>query len=364
MSRLDKWLAIDDSRRGAACCARPNRRFVCGIAALLVVVILAAGGVRAQDEAPAVDVRALALSGPAAGADAEISGLAWYGDTLLLVVENPNEYATGEYAGTFFALPKADILATLDAADPAPLEPFAIPVIAPDIPRALPGFDGFEAAVFVGDRIYLAVEVWLSSGEMRGVLVGGDIAPDLSAITLDLDQVVDLLPQTDFQNLSYESLLVDGERLIAIYEANGADVNAQPVAYSVDLALTTVTPLPMPDVPYRVTDATAPDSDGVFWAVNFFYPGDTHLVAEADPLPRLDTGAMPPHLVPVERLVALQLTADAIRLADQPPVLLALAGMVPRNWEGIARLDDRGFLIVTDQYPTTILGFVPAGENP
>jgi len=29
-----------------------------------------------------------------------------------------------------------------------------------------------------------------------------------------------------------------------------------------------------------------------------------------------------------------------------------------RNWEGIAMLDQRGFLLVTDQHPNTILAFV------
>ena len=32
---------------------------------------------------------------------------------------------------------------------------------------------------------------------------------------------------------------------------------------------------------------------------------------------------------------------------------------VARNWEGIARLEGRGFLLVTDQFPDTILAFVP-----
>jgi hypothetical protein len=31
----------------------------------------------------------------------------------------------------------------------------------------------------------------------------------------------------------------------------------------------------------------------------------------------------------------------------------------PRNWEGIVRLDERGFLLMTDEDPDTILAFVP-----
>ncbi len=31
----------------------------------------------------------------------------------------------------------------------------------------------------------------------------------------------------------------------------------------------------------------------------------------------------------------------------------------PCNWEAMVRLDDRGFLIMTDRYPSTLLAFVP-----
>jgi hypothetical protein len=37
-------------------------------------------------------------------------------------------------------------------------------------------------------------------------------------------------------------------------------------------------------------------------------------------------------------------------------------GGLGRNWEGLVRLDDRGFLLVTDLFPGTILGFVPAPQ--
>jgi hypothetical protein len=61
------------------------------------------------------------------------------------------------------------------------------------------------------------------------------------------------------------------------------------------------------------------------------------------------------------------LTHEGIALADRPPLQLALSddllGMIGRNWEGLARLDPRGFLLVTDTFPGTILAFVPAPED-
>ena len=62
----------------------------------------------------------------------------------------------------------------------------------------------------------------------------------------------------------------------------------------------------------------------------------------------------------VERLVEMQLSDDAVTIVPAPPIQLELVDAeTSRNWEGIVRLDDRGFLLVTDKYPETVLGFVP-----
>jgi len=60
----------------------------------------------------------------------------------------------------------------------------------------------------------------------------------------------------------------------------------------------------------------------------------------------------------VERIIKLNFTDAGIKLADQPPVQIPLIHTA-RNWEGLALLDDRGFLLVTDKSPNTMLGFVP-----
>lgn len=332
---------------------------------LLVVLLVIAPGVVAQEAPVEIPVQIIALSGPAAQPEAEISGLAWYGDTLILMPENPNMYATADHAGMLFALPKAEVVAYLDASDPAPLTPTTIPLIAPDIPAAIPGFDGFEAITFVGDRVFLTVEVWLPEG-MRGEIVSGTVAPDLSAITLDLNHTVELLPQTEIVNLSYESLLPVGDQLVVIYEVNGTAVNPQPFAYKVELALdNTPVMIPFPTIEYRITDATPPDADGVFWAINYFFPGDTALYVADDPLTEAYGEGATHRLLPgVERLVAFQVTEDGIVRVDQPPIPLMLTTPLSRNWEGIARLEDRGFLLVTDRWPVTTFAFVPVENQP
>lgn len=329
------------------------------LAGLLAATAIAAPLTRAQETPPETAVRVIELAGPAASNNAEISGLAWYGDHLILLAENPDLYATAGNAGAFFALPKDAILAYLDAPAPAPLEPLEIPIESADFTEVVPGFDGFEAIAFAGERAFLMIEAAAPDGTMRGYLVSGAIDPALESLTLDLDRSVMLLPQSPYHNMSYESLLVDGDRLVTFYEINGVAVNPQPVAHAFSLDLEPLADLPFPAIEYRVTDATPPDADGVFWAINYFFPGEIFLRPDVDPLAGMyGLGATHRQYVHVERLVALRLAEDAITLAGSAPVQLVLPDASPRNWEGIARLDDRGFLIVTDKYPQTILGFV------
>lgn len=45
-------------------------------------------------------------------------------------------------------------------------------------------------------------------------------------------------------------------------------------------------------------------------------------------------------------------------VTNTPPIQLQLIDGVSRNWEGLVRLDERGFLLITDEFPETILAFV------
>jgi hypothetical protein len=95
--------------------------------------------------------------------------------------------------------------------------------------------------------------------------------------------------------------------------------------------------------------------------MNYFYPGDKHLAAKSDPIAeKYGAGATHASTNRVERIVQMRIGADAIQLVDTAPLKLELrADGESRNWEGLAQLDDLGFLLVTDSFPTTIFGFVP-----
>ena len=342
---------------------------------ILIVLLLAAMTVSAQDAAE-TEVQFIELAGPAADRNAELSSLVWYGDSLLLITENPFIYASEGNVGEFFALDKQDILDYLAADDPAPLEPYPVPLLGKDIEDAVGGysvaFDGFEGAAvktglgfFSSDEIFLTIEANTVNPDdptMRGYLISGTIAPDLSSISLDMDKFIELPYQTDFNNMSYESLLLNGDSLLSFYEVNGEAANPDNVAYSVDLASGELTATPMAHLNYRLTDVTSPDAEGKFWAINYFFVGEDFLAADDDPIfTQYGMGASQAAFDGYERLVEFQITDNGVELVDTAPIqLLMTDDSHGRNWEGIERLDDAGFLIVTDKYPSTLLGFVAA----
>jgi hypothetical protein len=298
------------------------------------------------------------LSGPVAELAAEVSGMAWYGDYLILLPQYPN-FTGGEGDGAVYALPKADLLLYLEGALPGPLEPISIPFVAPGLAAMIEDYEGYEAIAFLGDRAFLTIEA--SPGrEMKGYLVSGTMAPDLSRLTVDTAVVTQIPVQSKDANRTDETLLIVGGTIVTIYEVNGAALNASPVAHLFDTDLNPRGTVPFPQIEYRITDATDSDADGRFWAINYFFPGDEEQKVENEPLAeRYGQGPTHAQHEAVERLVEFQYNASGIRLIDAPPIQLELIPILARNWEGLVRLDDLGFLLVTDLFPVTILGFVP-----
>ena len=71
--------------------------------------------------------------------------------------------------------------------------------------------------------------------------------------------------------------------------------------------------------------------------MNYFYPGDVHLLPASDPLAE-KYGEGKTHQIhdPVERLVEFQITESGINILDQPPLQFKLMpDNEARNWEGL-----------------------------
>ena len=197
---------------------------------------------------------------------------------------------------------------------------------------------------------------------MMGYIVSGEIQPDSSAFHLNANSLQEIHPQSELDNFTDESVLIFDDQILTFYEANGANVNHQPVGHGFDFDLNPTEDVAFPTIEYRITDVTTLDDENRFWAINYHFSGEAK---KLDPAPdslvlEYGQGASHAESKHVERLVEFQYTSDGIIRTARPPIQLHLLDNgKARNWEGIVRLDDLGFLLMTDKHPGTILGFVP-----
>lgn len=312
--------------------------------------------VEVVEETAAIEID---LEGDITSAQAEVSGMAWCGDQLILLPQYPDMYGEDEM-GNVFSISKAQLEAYLESETPDAIEPALVPFDSAGFSDLVSGFEGFEAIAFNGSEFYVTSETRADDG-MLGYLVKGSVEGDCASLTLEPEISASIQPQADLSNMTDETLIIYQDQVYTIYEANGANVNPNPSVHIFDFSLNPVGELALLNIEYRLTDATTVDEDGVFWAINYFYPGDTKLESAEDQI-ALEYGIGTTHqsAEQVERLVAFQFQEDAITLAGIAPIYLEL-GEETNNWEGIVRFMD-GFLLVTDEYPTTRLVYIAGSD--
>ncbi len=315
-------------------------------------------------------VRDLPLAGDVLDSGTEISGMAWWGDRLVLVPErlgleeDPNEVniAGPQYV---FVLERAAIEAVVLNGDPGPLNPRKVSV-TPDI-TSIAGLDGFEGLAVGPDGTgYFLVETHTNkAGDNPSYVVRASWGSD-DIIALDLANKVTLPRPSTHSNMAHEAGFVWDGIFHALYELNSPLFVPNPAAARFDAELKPIADIPFPELLYRLTDVTAPSADGRFWGLNFRFPGSKTKGPAACECPLFKkfgigrTHATEEH---VERILEFQVTDEGVELVDRAPVLLKLdhdwRDKGARNWEGIVRFGD-GVLAVTDKYPKphTRLGFI------
>lgn len=288
----------------------------------------------------------------------EYSGMGWFGDNLVLLPQFP-EGKDFSRQPNLISIAKEDLITAIG--DPEfELPARDVPIINSDLRAVIQGFEGFESILFVDQTVYLTVES-RAGNPMMGYLIRGEVQGELESITLDPQSLTELKPFSSERNATLEAMTTWNGNLYVIYEHNSGQGERQPAAYQFNQNLVFVQEIPFPEINFRVTDATISDQDGRFWVMNYFFPGDTHLAVNQDALV-LEYGEGETHTnnEPVERMVQLQIGDNGITRIDQIPIYLQLLDdNIARNWEGIALLDDLGFLLITDSFPGSLLGFCP-----
>jgi hypothetical protein len=303
--------------------------------------------------------RWIELSGPITNPEAEISGLAWAGDSLVLLPQFPDFDLSSLGSTVVFTLSKEAILKYLKEPEIGPLTPEVMSFEMNGIADAIIGYEGFEGIVFHGETFFVTFEATGNYGT-NGYIASGQIDWVNNRLILNPNNHHFIEAQTGIRNLSDESITIYQDQVYTIYEANGVNFNWNPIAHRFDVALNPISSLPFPAIEYRITDVTTVDSQGRFWALNISNIANSYFLPDVDPLVE-KYGQGPSHAKfdLVERLIQLQITETGIELVDTPPLQLNLqSGYFMRNWEGLAQLDELGFLLVTDKFPATLLAFI------
>ena len=306
------------------------------------------------------DLIEIPLPESVSSASMEYSGLAWYGETLILLPQYPNGMY-GNKDGFLYAIGRENLSAFLNGSTTEILVN-TIPFDDAGLSKQLDGFEGFEAVVFIEDSVYLTIET-RGGNPMKSFVVKGMVESDeneINSIKLDGSSLVELTVQNNNSNASYEALTSDGKFIFAFFEQNGKNQNQRPYAVKLDPDLENWQEVPMDFMNYRLTDATLMDKDGGFWVVNYFFPGDTHLEVDEDPISTsFGLGVTHQENEPVERIVKFIFTQEGFILADEPPLYLQLLkNDEARNWEGIVKFGEHGFLLITDKFPDSVLGYI------
>ena len=292
--------------------------------------------------------------------DAEVSGMTWYDDLLLILPQYPENYPSAGGSPSLFAVPKGDLLDYIDGSAAAPLETIRIPINNTQFTGQIPGYEGFEAIAVDGEQVYLSIEA-NDLGTMHGYLIQGSILEGTSAIDLNQESLVEIPTPVQIFNAAYETLLARDGQVLALYEANGRNLNPAPQTLKYDPNHGAFTATDFDHIEYRITDATDIDSEGHFWVLNIFMPIEFWFYTRSDPITEMyalgETHQSNNH---VERLLEFKYNDGEISFSGKPPLYLELVDDAhSRNWEALVRLDERGFLAMTDTYPGTILAFIP-----
>ena len=313
----------------------------------LIITILSSSLILCEE----AKVQEIKLSGLITDKKQEISGMDWYQDRLFLLPEN--------MGGFLFSISKGEILNAIKGDKELPITPKKTRLKTPNYSSLIKGFDGFEAIAFKGNKIYITIEAE-HDGVMVSYLVWGKIDSKSLEVSINEKNLQPIKTPIQLNNISFESIIINDKDIIMIYEANGSNLRKNPTQTVFSHKSNNTSQINFPNIEYRITDATKMDKKGRFWAINYFWPGDKKLLnpGKDNVLNRVEQGSSHFKSNQIERLVEFQLNTSEISISDTKPIQLFLESDASRNWEAVARLDDKGLLIATDKHPKMILGYV------
>ena len=275
----------------------------------------------------------------------EISGMDWYKEHLFLLPENQNHY--------LYVISKVEIYNSLNSSNKIKILPKKSNFIAPNYRESIEGFEGFESIAFHNDKFFITIEA-KEKDIMKSYVIWGEIDAKSFTMKSKRENILELKTPVQVRNMTYESALIYKDIALFLFEANGKNLQKNVYQKVLSLKDFSVADIKFPNIEYRITDATKIDENNKFWAINYYWPGDKkHLNPVEDYLKTL-----PKSSNKIERIVEFKIKDNEVVFSESKPIEFSLDDENSRNWEGLVRLDNQGFLIATDKYPEMLLAFV------
>jgi len=308
-----------------------------------------------------IEFKEIKIEGEIAHRESEISGLAWYNDYLILLPQFPFKFGDG-LSGSLFYIPKSKIIYHLQSKSQTPLKPVKLKLYADGLEQFNRRGSGYEGIIFNDNDVYIVFESYKNS---NAFVVKGAIDFLNNSVTLEAATLQEIEVPAKLPNLTAETITMFEDRILVIYEVNGINLIENPKAKLFSSELSSSTEISLPNIEYRVTDATEIEKDSTFWVINYLWPGEINFIKPHNDVlfDKYGIGESHKNFPSVERLVKLKIRNNEILFADQQPIYIRLnSNRGSRNWEGLVKLDEIGFLVATDMFPRTILGFIPYSE--
>lgn len=288
------------------------------------------------------------LEGDIAERTIEASGLAWYKDNLIILPQFPHKW-DNQFDGAIYFIPKVRIESYINGENRNPINAEKIQFVAEGLDEiGKRKGSGYEALMFIDDTIFLSIES-IRSDESSSFIVKGNIDFNAKKIVLNSDSKFEIKSQTMIHNMGEESILEYENNIYAIHEANGENISKSPFATRLNNDLSKNEKVSIPNIDFRITDATSVDSIGKFYAINYFYPGEFNKLKPN--LKEEDKDKA------IEQILEFQILENKIVRTDRNPYIISKSiDKNGHNWEGIVKLNN-GFLLITDMFPKTILEY-------
>lgn len=274
----------------------------------------------------------------------EYSSLAFCGSRIILTPQYPARYIyaldTAYMDAAIQGTPTNDTLYELEFKN-------LYPLIA-----KIKGYEGMEACVVVGDRIFYTIETSEYNDYcylVRGAITGKKIMMDTSHL-FPLPKlhknVTGIVNEAGYESLAY---LPAKDKLLAIFEYNHLPGHSRGLL--VDTSLENSSTIDLQPIDFRITDIH--QRNGQLYGINYSYHGDYKAFEPDERIKKPDGADANWRKDCFARLVKFDVGEKEIKITPMAPFTWECD-----NWEGIL-IYKKGVLMITDQHPRTKLVYMP-----